>query len=90
MNLLSRSRPVDLQSSNCDNEICAGLADKREQGGNSVRRYATEPSPVDSVSKPAELTAKNIRHTDEGLAFTVQALVDTQDSYRSRNSYAVF
>ena len=77
--LIESLPPGGLAVFNCDNEICAGLADKREQGGNSVRRYATEPSPVDSVSKPAELTAKNIRHTDEGLAFTVQALVDTQD-----------
>ena len=77
--LIESLPPHGLAVFNCDNEICAELADKRQQGGNSVRRYATEPSPVDSVSKPAELTAKNIRHTDEGLAFTVQALVDTQD-----------
>ena len=56
---------------NCDNEICAELANKREQSGNPVRRYATEPFSVDSV----ELTASNIRHTDEGLAFTVRVSI---------------
>ena len=64
---------------NCDNEICAELADKREQDGNPVRRYATEPSSLVSASKRAQLTATNIRHTNDGLAFTVQALVDTQE-----------
>ena len=60
---------------NCDNEICAGLADKREHDGNPVRRYATEPFPVASASERAELTATNIQHTDEGLAFTIHTSV---------------
>ena len=64
---------------NCDNEICAGLSDKREQGGNPVRRYATEPFSVDSVSDKADLTASNIRHTPEGLAFTVHTNVGTSE-----------
>ena len=62
---------------NCDNEICAKLANKREQGGNPVSRYATEPSRVE-VSEHPQLTATNIRHTNDGLAFTVQASVNTQ------------
>ena len=65
---------------NCDNEICAELADKREQGDNPVFRYATKQSPVSAASKPVQLTAMNIRHTDEGLAFTVQTLVEEQDA----------
>ena len=64
---------------NCDNEICAGLSDKREQGGNPVRRYATEPFSVDSVPDKADLTASNIRHTPEGLAFTVHTNVGTSE-----------
>ena len=56
---------------NCDNEICAGLADRREQDGNPVRRYATEPFPVASAAERAALTATNIQHTDEGLTFTI-------------------
>lgn len=78
--LIESLPPDGLAVFNCDNEICAGLADKREQGGNPVRRYATELSPVGAAAKPAELTAKNIRHTDEGLAFTVQARIDSQDA----------
>ena len=78
--LIESLPPGGLAVFNCDNEICAKLADKREQDGNPVRRYATESSPVGSVSKPAQLTATNIRHTDEGLAFTVQALVNMQDT----------
>ena len=62
---------------NCDNEICAGLADKREHEDNPVRRYATEPFPVASAAERAELTATNIRHTDEGLAFTIHTSVGT-------------
>ena len=69
---LIESLPSDgLAVFNCDNEICARLSDKREQGGSPVRRYATEPFSVDSVSDRADLTATNIRHTPEGLAFTV-------------------
>ena len=64
---------------NCDNEICAGLADKREHDGNPVRRYATESFPVASASKRAELTATNIQHTDEGLTFTIHTSVGTTE-----------
>ena len=78
--LIEALPPGGLAVFNCDNDICVELADKREQGGNPVRRYATEPSPVASASKRAQLTATNIRHTDEGLLFTMQALVDTQDA----------
>ena len=70
---LIESLPSDgLAVFNCDNEICAELANKREQSGNPVRRYATEPFSVPSVSDSAELIATNIRHTDEGLAFTAR------------------
>ena len=78
--LIESLPPGGLAVFNCDNEICAELANKREQDGNPVRRYATELSPVGSVSKQAQLTATNIRHTDEGLAFTVQALINTQEA----------
>ncbi|MDE0013525.1 MAG: UDP-N-acetylmuramoyl-tripeptide--D-alanyl-D-alanine ligase [Candidatus Poribacteria bacterium] len=78
--LIESLPPGGLAVFNCDNEICAELADKREQGGNPVRRYATESSPIGSVSKRAQLTATNIRHTDAGLAFTVQAFVNRQDT----------
>ena len=64
---------------NCDNEICAGLADKREHDGNPVRRYATDPFPVTSASERAELTATNIQHTDAGLAFTIHTSIDTAE-----------
>ena len=64
---------------NCDNEICAGLANKREQGGNPVRRYATEPFPVASASEHVELTATNIQHTDAGLTFTIHTSVGTAE-----------
>ena len=78
---LIESLPVDgLAVFNCDNEICAGLANKREQTGSPVRRYATEPFPVTSVADAADLTATNIRHTADGLAFTVHVNVDTPDS----------
>ena len=77
---LIESLPSDgLAVFNCDNEICAGLSDKREQDGNPVRRYATEPFSVDSVSDKADLTAANIRHTPEGLAFTVHTNVGTSE-----------
>ena len=66
---LIESLPSDgLAVFNCDNEICAELADKRERGGHLVRRYAAD---VDN----AEVTASNIRHTEQGLAFTVQVSV---------------
>lgn len=64
---------------NCDNEICAELADKREQTGNSVRRYATEASPVASVADTADLIATKVRYTDNGLAFTVHANTEKFD-----------
>lgn len=64
---------------NCDNEICAGLADKREQTGSPVRRYATEASPVVSVADTADLIATNVRYTDNGLAFTVHANTEKFD-----------
>ncbi len=77
---LIESLPSDgLAVFNCDNEICAELADKREQGGSPVRRYATEPFPVTSASDKVDLTATNIRHTPEGLAFTAHIGVDTAD-----------
>ena len=60
---------------NCDNEICAELAGKREQSGNPVRRYATEPFTAASASDSAELTATDIRHTGEGLTFTARVSV---------------
>ena len=65
---------------NCDNEICAELANKREQGGNPVFRYATEPSSSVEASERPQLTATNIRHTSDGLTFTVHPLVDTQEA----------
>ena len=69
---------------NCDNEICAGLADKREHDGNPVRRYATESFPVGAglprpYTERAELTATNIQHTDEGLTFTIHTSVGTTE-----------
>lgn len=77
---LIESLPVDgLAVFNCDNEICAGLADKREQTGSPVRRYATEASPVVSVADTADLIATNVRYTDNGLAFTVHANTEKFD-----------
>lgn len=81
---------------NCDNEICAGLADRREQDGNPVLRYATEPFPVGAgLSRPhglgdppptstAALTARNIQHTDAGLAFTIHTSDDTETEIQTR------
>ena len=77
---LIESLPVDgLAVFNCDNEICAGLADKWEQTGSPVRRYATEASPVASVADTADLIATNVRYTDNGLAFTVDANTEKFD-----------
>ena len=77
---LIESLPTDgLAVFNCDNEICAGLADKREQTGSPVRRYATEDAPVASVADIADLIATNVRYTDNGLAFTVHANTETFD-----------
>ena len=77
--LIESLPPDGLAVFNCDNEICAGLADKREHDGNPVRRYATESFPVASASKRAELTATNIQHTDEGLTFTIHTSVGTTE-----------
>ena len=77
---LIESLPADgLAVFNCDNEICAGLADKREQTGSPVRRYATEASPVVSGTDTADLIATNVRYTDNGLAFTVHANTEKFD-----------
>ena len=78
--LIESLPPGGLAVFNCDNEICAKLADKREQGGNPVFRYATEPSLVASASKSIQLTATDIRHTPDGLTFTVKALIDPQNA----------
>ena len=77
--LIESLPPDGLAVFNCDNEICAGLADKREHDGNPVRRYATEPFPVASASDRTELTATNIQHTDEGLTFTIHTSVGTTE-----------
>ena len=77
--LIESLPPDGLAVFNCDNEICAGLADKREHDGNPVRRYATESFPVASSSDRAELTATNIQHTDEGLTFTIHTSVGTTE-----------
>ena len=77
--LIESLPPDGLAVFNCDNEICAGLADKREHDGNPVRRYATESFPVASSSERAELTATNIQHTDEGLTFTIHTSVGTTE-----------
>ena len=68
---------------NCDNEICAELANKREQSGNPVRRYATEPFSVPSVSHSVELTAANIRYTDGGLTFTARVSIGSAEVVES-------
>lgn len=81
--LIESLPPGGLAVFNCDNEICAGLADKREQDGNPVRRYATEISPVVSVSERAEFSATNIQHTDEGLAFTIHTSVGTAETAKA-------
>ena len=77
--LIESLPPDGLAVFNCDNEICAGLADKREQTGSPVRRYATEDAPVASVADIADLIATNVRYTDNGLAFTVHANTETFD-----------
>jgi UDP-N-acetylmuramoyl-tripeptide--D-alanyl-D-alanine ligase len=78
--LIESLPPGGLAVFNCDNKICAELADKREQDGNPVLRYATEPFPVAAASEHAQLTATNIRHTADGLAFTAHTPVDTQNA----------
>ena len=76
--LIESLPPGGLAVFNCDNEICAELADKREQGGNPVYRYAMESSASVAPSKYPQLIATNIRHTNDGLAFTVHAPIDTE------------
>ncbi|RKU09161.1 UDP-N-acetylmuramoyl-tripeptide--D-alanyl-D-alanine ligase [Candidatus Poribacteria bacterium] len=77
---LIESLPADgLAVFNCDNEICAGLADKGEQTESPVRRYATEASPVVSAADTADLIAMNVRYTNNGLAFTVHANTEKFD-----------
>ena len=77
---LIESLPADgLAVFNCDNKICAGLADKREQTGSPVRRYATEAAPVVSGTDTADLIATNVRYTNNGLAFTVHANTEKFD-----------
>ena len=82
--LIESLPPGGLAVFNCDNEICAGLADSREQGGNPVRRYATEPFPVASAAARAELTATNIQHTDGGLVFTLHTSVDMETEIQTQ------
>ena len=82
--LIESLPPGGLAVFNCDNEICAGLADRREQDGNPVRRYATEPFPVASAVERAELTATNIQHTDEGLVFTIHTSVGMETEIQTQ------
>ena len=60
--LIESLPPDGLAVFNCDNAICAELADKTDD--KQVVRYAVD-------AEKAELTASNIRHTDAGLEFTV-------------------
>ena len=60
--LIESLPPDGLAVFNCDNAICAELADKTDD--KQVVRYAVD-------ADKAELTASNIRHTDAGLEFTV-------------------
>lgn len=82
--LIESLPPGGLAVFNCDNEICAGLADRREQDGNPVRRYATEPFSVASAVERAELTATNIQHTDEGLVFTIHTSVGMETEIQTQ------
>ena len=82
--LIESLPPGGLAVFNCDNAICAGLADKREQDGNPVRRYATEPFPVASAVARAELTATNIEHTDAGLVFTIHTSVGMETEIQTQ------
>ena len=81
--LIESLPPGGLAVFNCDNEICARLSDKREKDDQPVRRYATEPFPVASVSGPVELTATNIQHTGEGLAFTIHTSIGTTETAKT-------
>ena len=67
--LIEALPPGGLGVFNCDNAICAKLADQRQQEGHPVLRYATESG---NGTTTWELIATDIRHTDEGLAFTVK------------------
>ena len=60
--LIESLPPDGLAVFNCDNAICAELADKTDD--KRVVRYAVD-------AEKAELTASNIRHTHAGLEFTV-------------------
>ena len=60
--LIESLPPDGLAVFNCDNAICAELADKTDD--KQVVRYAVD-------AEKAELTASNIRHTHAGLEFTV-------------------
>ena len=82
--LIESLPPGGLAVFNCDNEICAGLADRREQDGNPVRRYATEPFPVVSAAERAELTATHIQHTDEGLVFTIHTSIGMETEIQTQ------
>ena len=87
--LIESLPPGGLAVFNCDNEICAGLADRREQDGKPVRRYATEPFPVGAglprpYTERAALTATNIQHTDEGLVFTIHTSVGMETEIQTQ------
>ena len=82
--LIESLPPGGLAVFNCDNEICAGLADRREQDGNPVCRYATEPFPVASAVERAALTATHIQHTDEGLVFTIHTSVGMETEIQTQ------
>ena len=82
--LIESLPPGGLAIFNCDNEICAGLADKREQDGNPVRRYATEPFPASSGAERAELTATNIQHTGAGLVFTLHTSIGMETEIQTQ------
>ena len=60
--LIESLPPDGLAVFNCDNAICAELADKTDD--KQVVRYAVD-------AEKAELTASDIRHTHAGLEFTV-------------------
>ena len=92
--LIESLPPGGLAVFNCDNEICAGLADKREQDGNPVRRYTTEPFPVASApvggnSDSRPLTARNIQHTDAGLTFRIEARLETSTAKEAEGSVEI-
>ncbi len=71
--LIESLPPEGLAVFNCDNAICAELADKTD--AKRVVRYAVDAENV-------ELTASDIRHTDAGVAFTVQSQTPVQGASR--------